>query len=56
MDNTKKKQPMSRAGQKRKERQRKLTAMTDEERKEFISKENKRRGKLRRKQLYSVRS
>ena len=40
MDNTQKKQTMSSAGQKRKERQRKLATMTDKERKEFKSKEN----------------
>ena len=54
MDNTQKKQPMSKAERKRKERQRKLAAMTDEERKIFKSKENKRRSELRRKQLSSM--
>ena len=54
MDNTQKKQPMSSAERKRKERQRKLAAMTDNERKEFKSKENKRRSELRRKQLSSM--
>ena len=42
------KQPMSSAELKRKERQRKLAAMTDEERKEFKSKENKRRSEMKR--------
>ena len=54
MDNTQKKQPMSSAERKKKERQRRLAAMTDEERKEFKSKENKRRSELRRKQLSSM--
>ena len=45
---------MSNAERKRKERQRKLAAMTDEERKEFKSKENKRRSEMRRKQLNSM--
>ena len=49
MSNTQKKQPMSSAERKRK----KLAAMTDEERKEFKSKEN-RRSELRRKQLSSM--
>ena len=44
---------MSKAEQKRKERQRKLAAMTDEERKEFKSKEYKRSIELR-KQLSSM--
>ena len=44
---------MSSAEQKRKEKQRKLAAMTDEERKEFKSKENK-RSEMRRKQLSSM--
>ena len=42
------KQPMSSAERKRKERQRKLAAMTDEERKEFKSKENNRRSEMKR--------
>ena len=46
MDNTQKKQPMSSAKRKRKERQKKLGAITDEERKEFKSKKNKRRKQL----------
>ena len=50
MSNTQKKQPMSSAERKRK----KLAAMTDEERKEFKSKENKRRSELRREQLSSM--
>ena len=54
MDNTQKKQPMSSAERKKTERQRKLAAMTDEEWKEFKSKENKRRSELRRKQLSSL--
>ena len=54
MDNTQKKQPMSSAERERKERQRKLAAITDEERKELKSKENKRRSELRRKQLSSM--
>ena len=54
MDIAQKKQPMSSAEQKRKERQRKLAAMTDKERKEFKSKENKRRSELRRKTLSSM--
>ena len=45
---------MSSTKRKRKERQRKLAAMTDEERKEFKLKENKRRRELRRKQLSSM--
>ena len=45
---------MSNAEQKRKERQRKLAAMTDEEKKKFKSKENKRRSEMRRKQLSSM--
>ena len=44
---------MSSAERKRKEKQRKLAAMTDEERKEFKSKENK-RSEMRRKQLSSM--
>ena len=54
MDITQKKQPMSSAEQERKERQRKLTAMTDGGRKVFKSKENKRRSEVRRKQLNSM--
>ena len=54
MDNTQKKQTMSSAERKRKERQRKLAAKTDQERKEFKLKENKRRSELRRKQLSSM--
>ena len=45
---------MSNAEQKGKERQRKLAAMTDEEKKKFKSKENKRRSEMRRKQLSSM--
>ena len=54
MDNTQKKQTMSSAERKRKEWQRKLAAKTDQERKEFKLKENKRRSELRRKQLSSM--
>ena len=54
MDNTQNKQPMSSAEQKRKERQIKLAAMTDEESKESKAKESKRRKELRRKQLSSM--
>ena len=54
MDNTQKKQPKCSAEQKRKARQRKLAAMTDEERKEFKLRENKRRSELRRKHLSSM--
>ena len=54
MDSTQKKQPMSSAERKKTERQRKLAAMTDEERKEFKSKENKRRSEFTRKQLDSM--
>ena len=39
---------------KKKERQRKLSAITNEERKEFKSKENKRKGESRRKPLSSI--
>ena len=39
---------------KKKERQRKLSAMTNEERKEFKSKENKRKGEATRKPLSSI--
>ena len=39
---------------KKKERQRKLSAITNEERKEFKSKENKRKGEARRKPLSSI--
>ena len=45
---------MSSAERKSKERQRKLDSMTEEERKEFKSKVNKRRIELRRKQLSSM--
>ena len=54
MDNIKKKQPMSSEEGKMKERQRKLASMTDEERKDFKPKENRRRSELRRKQLSSL--
>ena len=53
MDNTQKKQNMSSAERKRKERQRKLAAMTDEEERIQIER-NKRRSELRRKQLNSI--
>ena len=53
MDNTQKKQSMSSAERKRKERQRKLAAMTDEEERIQIER-NKRRSELRRKQLNSI--
>ena len=39
---------------KKKERQRKLSAITNEERKEFKSKENKRKGEARRNPLSSI--